>query len=238
MENLILLHGALGSAETLEPLREALASAYKVYSVDFSGHGRLSAIEQEFSIALFASDVLEFMADNKLENAHFFGYSMGGYVALYLAQQQPGKVKSVFTLGTKFNWTPEAAAHEVKLLNPEKIKEKVPQFAATLANRHGAQHWESMMHKTAAMMLQLGNEPVLTPAILAQVQQPVQIATGDNDNMVTIEETVNAFRELPNARLLVLPATRHPLETIPVSRLQHEISLFTAATTATKPFTA
>jgi pimeloyl-ACP methyl ester carboxylesterase len=235
VENLLLLHGALGAAATLEPLKQALADNYTVYTIDFAGHGGNALPEQAFSIELFAQNVVEFMRDQQLEQAHIFGYSMGGYVGLYLAQQYPDRVKSVFTLATKFAWSEDTAAKEVKMLNPDKIKEKVPQFATMLAQRHAPQPWEQLMHKTAAMMQQLGTQPVLTPDILAQLQLPVQIAVGDQDTMVTLEETIAAYRSLPNGRLLVLPATKHPLETIPVSRLAQEINLFLAHIPASIP---
>ena len=230
MENLLLLHGALGSALTLAPLKEALADTYHVHSLNFEGHGGRPFPEATFSIAVFARNVLDFLDDNKLDQVHVFGYSMGGYVGLYLAHMYPERFKSIFTLATKFAWSEEAAAKEVKLLNPEKIKEKLPAFATTLAQRHQPQSWEQNMEQTALMMLQLGKQPLLTNEILAQVSQPVQVAVGDKDNMVTLEETIQAYRCLPNGRLLVLPDTRHPLETIPVHRLQTEVTLFINST--------
>ncbi|MEJ8758343.1 alpha/beta hydrolase [Pontibacter sp. H259] len=235
MENLLLLHGALGAASTLAPLKQALAITYNVYTLDFAGHGGQALPEQGYSIELFADNVLAFMNEQQLEQVHIFGYSMGGYVGLYLAHQHPTRVKSVFTLATKFAWSEESAAKETKLLNPEKIKEKVPQFATILAERHVPQPWEDVMRQTASMMQQLGANPTLTPAILAAIQQPVQVAVGDADTMVSLEETIDTYRTLPNARLLVLPATKHPLEMIAGSRLQHEIQLFTASVRAPLP---
>jgi pimeloyl-ACP methyl ester carboxylesterase len=235
VENLLLLHGALGAAATLEPLKQALADNYIVYTIDFAGHGGNELPAQDYSIELFAQNVVDFMQEQQLEQVHIFGYSMGGYVGLYLAQQYPCRIKSVFTLATKFAWSEEAAAKEVKLLNPDKIKEKVPQFAAMLAQRHAPQPWEQVMRKTAAMMQQLGTQPALTPDALSQLQLPVQIAVGDQDTMVTLEETIAAYRNLPNGRLLVLPATKHSLETIPVSRLAQEINLFLAHIPASIP---
>ena len=54
---------------------------------------------------------------------------MGGYVALQLANKHPKYVQKIITLGTKFAWDKETAAKEVKMLNPEKIEEKIPAFA-------------------------------------------------------------------------------------------------------------
>lgn len=46
--------------------------------------------------------------------------------------------------------------------------------------------------------------------------------------MVSVEETLWAYRLLPNARLQVLPNTRHPLEHAALSRLKEETGQFIA----------
>lgn len=226
MENLLLLHGALGAASAMAPLAQALGEQFQVYVLDFTGHGGKPLPQEPFSMQLFVQDIFLLLEENGISSAHIFGYSMGGYAALCLAQQQPQRVKSIFTLATKFAWSPEAAAKETKLLDPEKIEEKVPAFATTLATRHHPQDWKQVMHKTAQMMLQLGEKPVLIADVLQQIQVPVQLTVGDQDNMVTVEETLWAYRQLPVARLQVLPATRHSLETISVDKLSQEIRQF------------
>ncbi len=233
MENLILLHGALGAATTLEPLKHELQNHFLVYTLDFSGHGGKGLPDDPFTMPLFAQDILQFMEAEQLESAHIFGYSMGGYAALYFALQHPGRVKSIFTLATKFAWSPEASEKETKMLNPEKIQQKVPHFADMLAQRHAPQDWKKVMHKTAEMMHHLGMQPALTAEQLAQVQIPVLVSVGDRDNMVTLEETIGAYRALPNAQLLVLPDTRHPLETIEPAILAQAIRQFMAQESVT-----
>ncbi len=173
-----------------------------------------------------AQEVLAFLEEEEIGSAHIFGYSMGGYAALSLALQHPERIRSIHTLATKFAWSPEAAEKETKLLNPEKVAEKVPQFAATLAQRHAPQSWQQLMRHTAGMMRGLGNSPILTAGTLPQVQLPVQVTVGDRDNMVTVEETLWAYRLLPNVRLQVLPATRHPLDTLNTEDLSAQIRQF------------
>ncbi|WP_242926201.1 alpha/beta fold hydrolase [Pontibacter vulgaris] len=228
MENLILLHGALGSAATLAPLKNELEANYRIYTLDFSGHGGKPLPESPFAMPLFAQNILQLMEQEQLERAHIFGYSMGGYAALYFALQYPERVKSIFTLATKFAWSAEAAEKEGKMLNPEKIQEKVPHFAQTLAQRHAPQRWQDVMLKTAEMMRHLGDSPALTASLLAQIQVPVLVAVGDRDNMVTPEETIWTYRQLANASLLVLPDTRHPLEAVSPGILAQTIRQFLA----------
>ncbi|MBC5994057.1 alpha/beta fold hydrolase [Pontibacter cellulosilyticus] len=231
MDNLLLLHGALGSAATLNPIKQALQDKYNVYTLDFSGHGGLAIPDEPYSMQLFSNDIKELLDKEGIEQAHIFGYSMGGYAALYFALQYPNRVSSIFTLATKFAWSPEAAEKESKMLNPEKIEQKVPAFAQTLTQRHSPQDWKQVMLKTAEMMHQLGAAPALTSENLPQLHIPVCVGVGDKDNMVTVEETLWAYRLLPNASMLVLPDTRHPLETVSVARITSEIEQFTGSKT-------
>ena len=52
------------------------------------------------------------------------------------------------------------------------------------------------------------------------------MAVGDKDTMVSIEETTNAYRLLPNAQLLVMPNTQHPIERVNAEELAHQIKRY------------
>lgn len=222
---LVLLHGALGSQEQFQRLRPLLQANYEVHTLDFSGHGPKRS-DTPFSIELFAHDVEMFMAENAIEKADFFGYSMGGYVALKLALDKPGMVRRLLTLGTKFDWTPISAAKEVKMLNPEKIEEKVPKFAEMLASRHGTGDWKNMMNKTAQMMLDLGAKPVLAEAKLKEIESQVFITLGEKDNMVGIDESRWACEHLAKAQFEQVDGFVHPIEQVDADRLYQLIRNF------------
>jgi esterase/lipase len=229
MEDLILLHGAIGAKDQLKLLEESLNNKFNVHNFNFSGHGGKPMLEK-FSIEDFAKEVLEYIDQKQIESANIFGYSMGGYVALYLAKNYPDKVKKVFTLGTKFLWTAEIAQKEIKMLNANKIIEKLPAFAKTLENRHQPNDWKMVLQKTSDMMVELGNRNVLQQEDFKEIEQAVTIAIGDKDNMVTLDETINVYRNLPNANLIVFPNTQHPIEKVDLKKLSNEILIFFALT--------
>jgi pimeloyl-ACP methyl ester carboxylesterase len=226
MQHLLLLHGALGSAATLQPLQDMLAPHYALHTLNFSGHGGEPFPQAPFRIEQFAEDVLRYLDQHDLSKMDVFGYSMGGYVALYLALHHPQRIGRVFTLATKFAWSPESAAKEVKLLQPERLQEKVPEFAAVLAARHAPNAWQDVVQRTADMMQHLGRHPLLTADTLPEISARVRVSVGDRDNMVSVEETSWAYRLLPHGSLLVLPDTRHPLEMADTERLLQEIRQF------------
>ncbi len=222
MEQLLLLHGAIGAKDQLEPLKQQLSSQFIVHSINLSGHGS-EALPEYFSIEQFAKDVIAFLDKHAIPTINIFGYSMGGYVALFLAKNYPDRVKKVMTLATKFLWTPEIAQQEVKMLNPQVIAEKLPAFAKTLESRHQPNDWKEVLQKTAAMMLKLGELNTLSLTDYPSIEQPVLITIGDKDSMVTLEETIAVYRQLKNAEFMVFPNTQHPIEKVDVNRLSVEI---------------
>src|SRR5688572_20485894 len=163
---ILILHGALGSASQLESVKSAMeSSGMTVHSLNFSGHGGAS-FQNHFGIEQFADDTLKYIKSHHLKQVNIFGYSMGGYVALWLAKKYPDIVGKILTLGTKFDWSAESASREVKKLNAEKILEKIPAFARILESRHAPNDWKILIQKTADMMMALGESPILTKEIL------------------------------------------------------------------------
>jgi pimeloyl-ACP methyl ester carboxylesterase len=226
MEKLLLLHGALGCQAQFEKLKEALADSYEVHTLDFYGHGTETFTDQPYRIQDFAEQVKAWLEANQIDRISIFGYSMGGYVALYLASKYPEKVRCIFTLATKFDWNETSAEKETKLLDPEKIEAKVPMFAEELANRHGAHYWKNVLRKTAEMMWELGKQKALSEEDLTKIETPVLISVGDRDTMVTLEETAAVAKSLKNGALLVMPHTIHPLEKASLNRLVFECRQF------------
>lgn len=219
MQTLLLLHGAIGSSAQLQSLAEYLSTTYNVYTLDFSGHGGCPGSGESFSMKLFAADVLAFMDKNGLRQVSIFGFSMGGYVGMYLARTYPERINKLITLATKFYWDEAVAAREVKMLDPDKIEQKIPAFAETLKLRHTASGWRQLLAKTAEMMIALGNNNPLKVADYEAINIPVLVMLGDRDKMVTLDETLEVFRALPNGSLCVLPATQHPIEQVDINLL-------------------
>lgn len=224
--NLLILHGALGSSVQLEQIAKKLEDKFRVILYNFSGHGGKPLPEEPFSIKLFADELKSLIEKTRIGPCDVFGYSMGGYAALYAARHYPGLIGRIFTLGTKFDWNEESSEHEVKLLDPDKIEKKIPAFAKSLAERHAPEDWKKVLEKTAKMMLNLGKQNELTPEDMEQIENEVTVVVGDRDNMVSISETERAYRHLKNGRMIVMPDTVHPIEKVDLERLKIELQNF------------
>ena len=224
MEHLLLLHGAIGAKDQLQPLAEQLADKYIIHSTNFTGHGGTTIPEKIFSIPLFAKQVLAYLGENNIDKTNVFGYSMGGYVAMYLAKNDPEKINKCITLATKYYWDELVAAKEVKKLDPAIIQQKIPAFAAQLKQRHTPQDWESVLKKTAELLEGLGKNNVLQD--YAAINIPILLMLGDRDKMIILEETFVVFNQLPNAEMAMLPGTPHPIEQVDISYLTFVIKKF------------
>lgn len=222
---ILLLHGALGTKEQLNSLKEKLSSEFEVHTLDFEGHGNHSSTK-EFSMQLFTKNVVDYLRENQIDNIHLFGYSMGGYVGLNLAKEHPELVDKIITLGTKFNWTKETAEKEIKMLNPEKIVEKVPAFASKLNSIHSNNNWKEVVIKTANMMRELGNGKKLTQKELEVIPHEILIGVGSNDQLVSIEESKKSANTLLNGQLVIIEGFYHPIEQINEEKLHSIITKF------------
>ncbi|MBX2926974.1 MAG: alpha/beta fold hydrolase [Saprospiraceae bacterium] len=209
-KTLLLLHGALGSAADFAPLQAIMHDRLHNVALDFPGHGPAAAYSGDFSMEAFAG----FIAEQAVgpEKPDLFGYSMGGYAALLFAARYPDRVGRVFTLGTKLDWTPETGSREASRLNPQKIAEKVPHFAAALAQKHGAAHWENTVSRTARLLQSLGDQPPLDAAAFSRIEANVCIARGALDNMVSEQECLDAVAKMPHAHFLNIDHQPHLLD--------------------------
>ncbi len=226
MKNLLLLHGAIGSESQFDSIKVELANDFNVFTLNFPGHGGEVIPDGGFSIEMFADAVVDFLDSNSLDKVSIFGYSMGGYVGMYLAKRNPERIERLITLATKFHWDEETSYKEVQMLNPEKIEAKIPAFAAELKRRHHPADWKEVLRATGNFLTDMGKNNPLKSDDYPEINIPILILLGDRDKMVTLDETVKVYKLLPGAQFGVLPNTPHPIERVNVESLNYIIKKF------------
>jgi pimeloyl-ACP methyl ester carboxylesterase len=222
--DLLILHGALGAAEQFAALSDRLSVKYSVHTMDFPGHGGKPFPEGALKMHLLAEHLNDYVKEFHLQGCSVFGYSMGGYAAMWLENEEPGTFGKIQTLGTKLDWNPDTAEREAHLLNPEKMQEKIPGYVKQLEARHG-KNWSRLCIETAGMLKHLGLHG-LTPEDFGNLDLPVRLMLGDRDQMVTLEECGRVLTELPKGSLQVFPETVHLFEKVNQEMLAEAISSF------------
>lgn len=88
-QNLIILHGFLGSLDNWHTLAGQWAQAgMHVWSIDLRNHGK-SPHTEHHSLQLMVDDLNDFMFQHHIPSAAVLGHSMGGKVAMLFAIQYP-----------------------------------------------------------------------------------------------------------------------------------------------------
>ena len=117
MNTLLLLHGALGASDQLIPLENKLKHIRTTLRFDFSGHAG-KEFEKNFGIEQFAEDVINFLDEQNIETVDIFGYSMGGYVALWLAYEHPHRIGKIVT---HWDQSADKSAHSKEVRTPKDL---------------------------------------------------------------------------------------------------------------------
>lgn len=221
-ESLILMHGALGAGSQLTLLSSGLSENYDVRILEFDGHGPSSTEPDELSLDHFSGQLSGFIHSKGLVSPHVFGYSLGGYIALYHAHHHPGVLGRIVTLGTKYEWTPKTVEEQFGFLDVQKIKTEIPQLQQSFAQLHG-ERWEELVIKTRRFVEQLGDDPPIDEPFCKRIFNPVLILRGDKDRMVGTHESESVATWLPHGRFETLTETPHPIERVDMDRLSRVI---------------
>lgn len=217
---LVLLHGAFSNGETdFATLVPGLAKDRQVILIDQQGHGRTEDIDRPLRLAHMADDTVELLKKLHIEKADFFGYSVGGAVALHIAKRHPEVVRKIVSAGgtsyTRDGFYPEALAPMpaevlVQALNGTLWQQAYAKIAPNPEN------WATLIAKKIEMDAHITD---WDPKELQAIEAPVLLVIGDSD-IVKPEHTAQMFRllgggvmgdmsGLPKSQLAVLPGTTH-----------------------------
>ena len=154
-----------------------------------------------------ADDTAALVKHLKIEQADFFGYSMGGNVALAVAIRHPNLVGRVAVNGSHYGKMEDA--YEPETL--KQFKSLPADFAPPMLKDHydkvapDPKQCPGLVAKVKKMGLEFKGFP---PEDLKSIQAPVLITLGDRD-AVRPEHAVEMYRLIPNAQLAVFPGGDH-----------------------------
>ncbi|MDY2586109.1 alpha/beta fold hydrolase [Winogradskyella aquimaris] len=111
-DTVVLLHGFLETIEMWKDLEPEFARTHQVICIDLLGHGQTESLGYVHTMEDMADAVLTVIKHLKIKRAKVVGHSMGGYVALALAEQQPQLFEGLCLMNSTF----EADSKERKRL--------------------------------------------------------------------------------------------------------------------------
>jgi pimeloyl-ACP methyl ester carboxylesterase len=214
---LVLHVGFLGSLEDWrrEDTRyvEALRGTYRLVLLDPRGQGRSDAPHDPSAYALGqrVGDVLAVLDAEGIERAHYWGYSMGGWVGFALGASAPDRVVSL-VLGGADPFEPDAGPIEddawLRL-----FREGMSAFVADWEQRDPnmpaimRERWLALDARAMAAAQEAG---LMAPSLedaLPTIQTPTLIYFGTDDYPDRLPE--RAAAKMPNATVVALEGLNH-----------------------------
>ncbi|WP_040279452.1 alpha/beta fold hydrolase [Psychroserpens damuponensis] len=102
-EAVILLHGFLENSSMWNDLKPQLSKNNRIICVDLLGHGQTECQGYVHTMGDMANAVLAVVNHLKLKTYTLIGHSMGGYVALALAEKNPNAVQGLCLMNSTFH---------------------------------------------------------------------------------------------------------------------------------------
>lgn len=98
----VLLHGFLESVDMWHNLVAEFPQKNQIICIDLLGHGKTDCIGYIHTMEAMADAVLAVLEHLNIKNAHVIGHSMGGYVALALADKKPDIFKGLCLMNSTY----------------------------------------------------------------------------------------------------------------------------------------
>lgn len=215
---LVLLHGGLSAIGTsFEKLLPSLARTRRIIAVEQQAHGHTADINRPLSFAQMADDTAALLAYLGIENADFFGYSVGAGVATQIAINYPTLPRKLVLASPAYNndgLQPGLLAAEENMKPEDLNGSPFQEEYARIAPR--PQDFPMLIAKVQKMDAEFKG---WSPEIIQAIKAPTLLIIGDSD-IVRPEHVVEMFRllgggvagdlvGLPNSQLAVLPGTTH-----------------------------
>ena len=94
-DTVVLLHGFLENSSMWDPFIPALSRNNRIICIDLLGHGKTECLGYIHSMELMAECVKAVLRHLQVTKASLIGHSMGGYVVLAFAEENPELVSSL-----------------------------------------------------------------------------------------------------------------------------------------------
>lgn len=219
-EPVVLLHGLGSSSRDWEDQFPALSSRYRVIAPDLRGHGDSDKLTRS-TIGAMADDVAQLLAALGTGPVRVVGISMGGMVAFQLALDAPALVQSLVIVNSGPDAVPRTLKHRFAIWLRFALLRVfgMRRLSAVIADKlFPAPSQEALRRRFVERTAT--NDPAAYKAALRAitswsiedrldaVHAPTLVVSADQD-YTPIALKARYVAKLPDARLVVIPSSRH-----------------------------
>ncbi len=206
---LLLIHGFCGSSSYWDRVVPALSQAHRVIVPDLRGHGQSSAGAAPCTIDELAEDLVQLLDHLNIPQAAVFGHSLGGYIALAMAERHPQRLLGLSLIhSTAYPDSAEAKANRDKGIAAIS-SHGVDPFVDTLVPKLFAQMNLTVMPEQVDLAKEIGYGTSASGAIhalhamrdrpdrnhvLETFESPMLLLAGEHDQIIPIDRAFSVSR--------------------------------------------
>lgn len=217
-KTIVFLHGVGSDISVWKRQLDYFSGKWRTVAIEYPGYGESDLPAKGLSREELGQSLFGAMDGLGIVEAHIVGLSMGGVMALEMVRQQPGRLRSL-TLANTFARHPNAmtileglhrdsstmtmfefAKGRVDLIlapdATEALKQEVIEAMARIDKR--TYYWSTTAVWTADYRKDLPH-----------IDRPALIVIGEHDQLTPIALSEELAREIPGARLQVIPKAGH-----------------------------
>ena len=239
----VLLHAFPIGANQWEPQMRSIPGGWRLITPDLRGFGGSTEMDSlsALSIADFAADLVDLLNELDVARAVVGGSSMGGYATLAFLQAAADRVDGLVLANTRSGAdSPEARANRRNMLalvdrdGPSGVarelmtkllgkttRESNPDIEANVRRLIKQQSPVAIRGAIHRMM----HRPDSTP-LLAKVKVPTLVITGEEDELIPVDESRAIAAAVPGASLVVIPRAGHLSNLEQPDAFNHELNAF------------
>jgi pimeloyl-ACP methyl ester carboxylesterase len=225
-ETVLLVHGYGASSASYAPVMDALAARFRVLAIDLPGFGKSDRLEGDYSPEALADVLAEVLSKKGVTRAHVVGHSWGSSVVLAFARRHPERLgRLVVISGWMYDdqlipfmrWARVPGVGEalyatfysqgigerlyLNFVDPSLVTQRVVDEVQKQMSLDGA--------VAAALAAARGMRFAETESEYRTIQHPTLLLWGREDRVARLPFGERLARELPHARLVVLPRCGH-----------------------------
>ena len=221
---IIFIHGFPFNKSMWDKQMEALKHGYRVIAYDVRGHGGSDTGTEDFSIDLFATDLLNLMDTLKIDKAMLCGLSMGGYIALNAVENYPDRFDALILSDTTcLADTSEAKEKRIKTIEnirkngvekfaDESIKNLFARESFSTKKKEIAAVREMIVHtdkESLCKTLRAFYERKETCSKLSDIYVPVLIMVGEEDKITPLAAAQLMQEKIKDSLLSIIEHAGH-----------------------------
>ena len=221
-EPLVLIHAFPTDKQLWKPQVDGLQDYFKVIVLDLKGFGSAPHTDgKTVTMTQYADDVKKVLDELHIKKAIIGGESMGGYVSLAFLKKYPDSVQALILSDTQaIADTAEAKAKReasAQQVLTDGTAELIHGFMPKALSPAAAESTRTYLQKIVAAQSAPGVASALrgmgaredTSDVLARAIIPVLILTGDQDTLISPQQSDNMHALAKNSELVIISNAGH-----------------------------